>query len=140
MRLPFSLTHNHVQMPAKIKAFSDLKAHVEDAKAGRLDTSAFALVDTRSLEAEIGILRAKADLVLATMKAELVDATMDVKVEPLPTGLLAMPAGDLKPSVGGSNVCDAASTRALLKEEDNSVKAEDHTSSRPDIPVKLEER
>lgn len=127
-------------MPAKIKAFSDLKAHVEDAKAGRLDTSAFALVDTRSLEAEIGVLQAKADLVQATLKAELVDATMDVKVEPLPTGLLAMPADDLKPSVGGSNVCDAASTRALLKEEDISVKAEDYASSRLGAPVKLEER
>ena len=128
-------------MPAKIKAFSDLKAHVEDAKAGRLDTSAFALVDTRSLEAEIGILRAKADLVLATMKAELVDATMDVKVEPLPTGLLAMPADVPKPSVGGFNVCvDASSGRAFLKEEDNSVKAEDYASSRLGAPVKLEEK
>ena len=127
-------------MPAKIKAFSDLKAHVEDAKAGSLDTSAFALVDTWSLKAEIGILRAKAALMQATMKAELVDVTMDVKVEPLPTGLLAMPAGDLKPSVGGSNVCDAASTHALLKEEDNSVKAEGYASSRLGAPVKLEER
>ena len=139
MRLTFALTHNHVQMPAKIKAFSDLKAHVEDAKAGRLDTSAFALVDTRSLEAEIGILRAKADLVQATMKAELGDAEM--KVEPLQAGLLAMPAEDCKPSADGPGAfADAASEGVSPKVEDDSVKAEACTSSRLDNPVKLEER